>query len=670
MKKFIFFIVLLSVVVYGQHYKRVTDIIEKERTSASRFFNKIKSAPDQKNVDAVYYKLDLTMNMNGSSLTMVGDVTGRFKSKVDGLTEIKLDFVNVQDGGIPWDNFSVSGPVANYTHQNDVITIQFLEGIQADSLVEVTIHYEGYPSASGFQGFDFNPDVNGHPLISTLSEPYLARTWWPCIDNPRDKADSVDIILTVPANMIAASNGSLVDTIYHDNNMVTYVWEERYPITTYLVSLAISEYSVFTETWNYNNIQMPLMYFVLPEDRREAQSSYSSIKNMMTAFSEYFGIYPFYQEKYGQAYFTWGGGMEHQTLTSIGSTSRYWEYIYAHELGHQWFGDLVTCENWHEIWMNEGFASYTEALWEEYKGGKEAYLSYIQNNLSSIYSFGTRPLYVQDTTKINDIFHWTVYEKGMWVLHMLRHVVGEENFFHIMQQYPNDPRFAFSTVNTTQFKEFCEEVTGMDLDTFFSQWVYYGGFPIIDWNWRMSGDDTLTIAILQKQSTEFTNYTYYEMPVPFELEGLSSSLYTVNAPMQAMEYQEIKLPVSEQIVNVNIDPEKWVLMISNQSQALDTPGGGQIIKDFRIVGNFPNPFNPSTQFLLNIPEAGNLEITIYDVSGREIFSDTRVISAATRAYSYLWDGVDKFGKDVSSGIYLAGFKLNNHQKFHKVIKIK
>ena len=212
----------------------------------------------------------------------------------------------------------------------------------------------------------------------------------------------------------------------------TFHWHEQYPIATYLVSIVAGEYAHFQDYYEYGGDEpMLLDYYVYPDELVRAKTIFDEMHDYLDALSFYFGPYPFLKEKYGQARYNWGGAMEHQTLTSIGQVKPEWRYVYVHELGHQWFGDLVTCASWTDIWLNEGFASYSEALYAEWDGyyghppGIEAYHAYMA---TQDYRDG-RTIHIADTTQISNIFNIIVYDKGSWVLHMLRGMIPSFSIF-------------------------------------------------------------------------------------------------------------------------------------------------------------------------------------------------------------------------------------------------
>jgi len=613
--------------------------------------------PDSSDYDQLYYDLNFTITTTPQNLSAT--VTGIFRSKVNGLSQIKLNFDSRES--LPyWDNFSISGNVSRYQHSNDVLRLTLDRPYNTGETFSITIKYSGLPGEKGFKGFEFDRNEYGNLVISTLSEPYGAQTWWPCKDDPADKLDSVRITVTVPNGFIVASNGILEKVYNNPDSTTTFSWNEKYPITTYLVSLAIANYATFSDSFIYAPGKvMPIDYFVYPEHLSAAQSAFKRIPDMLEVYSQLFGLYPFAEEKYGHAEFEWGGAMEHQTCTSIGKVSASWETIYAHELAHQWFGNLVTCRNWQNIWMNEGFATFSEAIWLEKAYGKNAYTEYINYYLNFMSSWAKQPIYRYEIDNPDFIFHPTVYTKGMWVLHMLRHLVGDEIFFEILRKYPNDPQFFHKNVTTEDFCDFCEKLSGMDLDWFFQQWIYEPFYPVYHWGYysfRRNGQFFLFLQIDQKQS----DYGYshlYKMPIDISIVYDDGSKDTLTI-WDSLATQTFELPIKGKIKNIFFDPETLVL-----KEAVRVPVTIINLPKFQTSGfhlyqNFPNPFNSTTRIPFTLDSSGHVNLEIYDITGRKIRS--LINGFYDKGDVVLWDGKDDHNLPVANGIYI--YRLRSHGK--------
>ncbi len=512
------------------------------KTSRVLIENPQEPTRNQLDIDVHYYDIDLEIFPN--SETISGAVDVYFTSLTNNMQTLDVDLTQ----SLSITSITQNGNILNYFHQNNLLSITLETSLSVGESAHVLIEYNGEPESSGFGSFGFS-HAYGEDMIWTLSEPYGARNWWPCKDTPNDKADSVDISVTVPEHLIVASNGILVNEEENGNHK-TYHWEERYPITTYLVSLAIYPYEIFYDWFHYgDNDSMRLDYYVYPENYNNAYSNYMLTKNMLTGFSERFGLYPFIEEKYGHADFVWGGGMEHQTMTSMGGTS---QYLISHELGHQWWGDMVTCANFHHIWLNEGFATYSQAMWYEIRDNN---INSLHNEMANKVYYGAGSIYVSDTTNINAIFSSNLsYNKASWVLHMLRHIMGDDAFFAGLQEYGDQYRFS-STV-TEQFTEVMSTVHGQDLTSFINRWIYGQYYPQYQSNpsFSLNDDGTFQVEVIisQTQSSEI-----FPMPVDIQLETVSEQITFVADVTE--NNQVFSFIIDSQPLSVELDPDHWIL---------------------------------------------------------------------------------------------------------------
>jgi len=455
----------------------------------------------------------------------------------------------------------LEGNEISYSHFNDYIIVGTKDTknkLTGSKDFTIDINYQGSPRNMGFDSFSFK-SFDNEPAIYTLSEPDYAPSWWPCKDLPEDKA-TFEMAITVPNQLTAVSNGLLQEIKDESNGDKTFYWRSTYPITTYLVSIAIGKYERWNETYKSldGSKQMPVDYYAYPSYTEKAKADWKNTVEMLEFFSKTFGEYPFINEKYGMAMFGWiGGAMEHQTISSMGytlvtGTGKY-ENVVVHELVHQWFGDAVSPGKWKDIWLNEGFASYGEALWQEYKNGKGAYNDFMKKE-----DYG----YFQGTVYDPEgfIFGPTVYNKGAWCLHMLRGVAGDSVFFKIVRTYFE--KFKYKNATTQDFKKVCEEVSGTDLTYFFDQWIFAGtGRPIYKYSWKTedfqdqhgSGIYTLRINLRQTQD----DYDVYKMPVKVTVktDNGSQELSFFND----MKTQQFEHPVNGKPIEVLIDNENWIM---------------------------------------------------------------------------------------------------------------
>lgn len=531
----------------------------------------MKETVAQSHYDVKYYRLDL--NLNDTTEIVSGSVYMYAEALIDGFNVVELNFFDNSQMYV--DSVKSNDALLSFFWNNDIIQI-FLNDIYDHEPFDVTVYYHGHPLEGGLQSFDWgyhgSPSV---PIMCTLSEPYFAQAWWPCKDLPRDKADSADINITVRSDLYVASNGLLREIVDHGSTK-TYKWHEKYPITTYLISIAATNYTIFSNWYHpISGDSMEVIYYVYPERLSQAQALWPITPSMIEYFANTFGEYPFVEEKYGMAHFTWGGAMEHQTNTSFSSTW-YAEWVIAHELAHQWWGDYITCHNWHHIWLNEGFASYCEALWVAYAYGESNYHPY----MNSMQFWGGGSIFIEDTTNAWNIFGTIVYDKGAWVLHMLRHIVGDSTFFEILRSYYSDPRFAHGAADTEGFQDVCETVSGMDLDYFFQEWIYGTYYPKYQYSYTYEsvGGDWYDVFIHIDQ-TQTSDPLHFTMPIDVDIS--TYSMDTTAVVFNDPRHKDFTIRVLSAGISVALDPDKWILRtVSTTSYGMnivttDLPSGPQ-----------------------------------------------------------------------------------------------
>lgn len=500
----------------------------------------------QYKLDVLHYNIRLDLYPEDQLLK--GQVVLKAALKDSNLNEIDLNFHdNMKISGL-----SVDGKPAKYQNEGTRLSIE--PGTSLPDTFDIEIKYEGKPEREGFGSFTFGKKY-GHWVVYNLSEPNYASTWFPCNDIPSDKA-LIDMSITNDSIYVSASNGILVDTT-NEGARKTYHWKTLYPISTYLICLYSSVYKNFSDTYISQDKQdtMPIEYYAFPEDEENAKADFGGHPEMIDYFSKTFGEYPFIKEKYGVAEFLWQvGAMEHQTLTGIGSNfvggKRFFTDVYVHELAHQWFGDAVGPETWKDIWLNEGFATYCEALYVEHLAGQKALRSSMMSKFDESFS-GT--LY----NPADDLFSSLVYDKGAWVLNMLRWEIGDELFFRSLRAYYE--KYKYKNASTSDFKEICEESSGRNLDQFFKQWVFEGdNVPHVDYSWT-SREDSSRFDITLKLSQVEEGYADYNLPIEFLFKSESGNTKTEILRMISDE-QKFDLKLDFEPVEVIPDPDNRLLV--------------------------------------------------------------------------------------------------------------
>jgi aminopeptidase N len=651
--KIFFTFLLLSTGLFAQEYD--PKIADMEKAAHSNIFSLSKiNYPGESKIDVTYYKLDLILTHTPNYLIGAVDIIAR----VDTFS-ITNFFLDLQDN-MNVDSVLLNGISTTFNHTDDEVTIDLDRTYDQYETFSVVIYYQGVPSASGWGSFKFGTH-SGHPIISTLSQPYGASDWWPCKDTPADKVDSADIWITVDESMIPISNGMLQDIILNGDRTHTYKWKEQYPIAHYLISLAITNYQQYYTYYNYSPTDsMIIAHYNYPENfNNNRKVLLDETSAMIEVFSQRYGEYPFVDERYGHAEFTgmFGGAMEHQTCSSMGHYSR---GIIAHELAHQWFGDMITCRDWHHIWLNEGFASYSEGVYYEAIGGRSSYNQFI---LSEMYyakqAQGT--IWVQDITSIDEIFNgFRSYAKGGIVLHMLRGVVGDSTFFDIMRAYAAHPDYAYSVATTENFQAVAESVYGQSLDYFFQEWIYGEKYPRYTAEWsktHLSGDEyRINLNISQVVNP---NPAFFTMPVQIKLN--TSSGDTVITVFNNEQDQEFEIVVLGKPTSLEFDPNNFILktvtVVSNTDDITN-------LYEFSLEQNYPNPFNPSTKIKYQIANTGFVNLQVYDILGNEVVT---LINKEMQTGNY---EVEFDAPGLPSGIYFYKLKAGSFVETKKMVLLR
>jgi hypothetical protein len=513
------------------------------KTEALRL--KSTSDPLAEQTDVLHYRLDFEIDPVAEYID--GSNTMTVRTLVDEVTEFhfwlhRAMYITA---------VKIEGRVAAWRRlDTEVIEVSLGRTFARDETFELQVHYQGSPETIGWGSIVFETQ-NREPVISTLSEPWYSYTWWPVKEDNRDKA-SGELLITVPDELTVVSNGVLVDVDNLAGGKRRFHWSTEYPMSPYLFAFSATRYNTFGEDYVHAEGSMPVEFFVYPgSDTAQNRGLWRLSVDMLAAFGDLYGPYPFINEKYAIYQFPWGGGMEHQTATGQGG---FWEYLTAHELAHQWWGDMVTCATWSDIWLNEGFATYSEALWFEHKSGTPdpTALRAAMNQRRPTGLSGT--VYVHEPSSVSRIFSSSYsYRKGAWALHMLRGVIGDETFFTALEAYRE--RFEYLSATTDEFREVVEDVWGGDLQWFFDQWIYGGGAPAYRYGWReheVGGRRYLEVSLGQDQSE-----AAFEMPVTIETLELGEwRRYTV---WNDEPGEHFLIPVSAPVDQVYLDPDDWIL---------------------------------------------------------------------------------------------------------------
>jgi aminopeptidase N len=524
--------------------------------------------------DLLHNNLDI--EIIPATTTITGSNTMTIRSLVNNLTEftfmLRSNFTvsQVQFNGAT--NLAAPAAVGSYGRR-----VTLPRPIALGETFTLRIAYSGQAVSRGFGSIEFTT-LGGQDAVFTLSEPYFAATWWPAKDGdfgqPGDNTDKAtfDIAITAPAAMTVATNGLLqgIDTL--SGNRRKHRWATNYPMATYLAAFGAATYTTYNGTYNYplpggGTGTMPLNFFVSPSsDTQALRNVWLRSIDMMAAFRPVFGEYPFVNEKYGIYQFTFGGGMEHQTMTGQSASTS--ESLTAHELGHQWWGDAVTCRTWSDIWLNEGFATYSECIWQERRNGspdRAALLAAINARRPATLDSGS--VYRYDTSSVNSIFSSTyVYNKGAWVLHTLRKTLGDPVFFQLIQDYR--AQYEGSAATTDDFAAVVSATAGRDMTTYFDAWVYGEATPVFASGFQrvsINGRDYLKLRVRQTQTAPASDFFPAGLDVRVTAAGGTQDAFVL--PASRTSWHIIPLSVSGTVSAVTLDREDWVLNRGKTSEA-------------------------------------------------------------------------------------------------------
>jgi aminopeptidase N len=495
---------------------------------------------NQHKIDVLHYNINIDLYPENKSIR--GDVEITARKLDNSLERIDLNFYDNYDIEGVW----LNGQEASFTLIKTRLTI--IDKPAASDTFRLRVVYSGKPRRAGLSAFAFGT-VKGKSAVYTINEPTYASSWFPCNDIPSDKAQLTVSISNTPEKT-SLSNGRLV-SVTEQEGRKTFTWETVYPVSTYLVAVYSSDYENFNDIYISRDGKdtMEVQYYAFTHNAEQAKIDFRGHTEILKVFSELFGEYPFIKEKYGVAEFLWNiGAMENQTITGIGtnfvSGNRFFTDIYVHELAHSWWGNAVGPETWKDIWLNEGFATYSEALYFEVLHGTDALTSTMMGKFDE--NFQGR-LYDP-----SDLFSPTIYSKGAWVVHMLRWELGDSLFFNVLREYFQ--QYKYKTASTKDFQTLVETLSGKSLSWFFNQWVLEGDDQInLDYNWEYDEQKKI-VRLRTKQVQQYQNYIF-----SLELEiktGGGSDKKVIRIDKREAEFE---LPVLEKPVEVIADPGNRLL---------------------------------------------------------------------------------------------------------------
>jgi aminopeptidase N len=624
--------------------------------------------------DARFYRMDLDLPMTDGSMSAHCGVW--LASEVASLDTVRFDFTqlvcdSVKRGGQSLD-FN-----ASFLYLDVYLDTPLAQG---DSIyIDIWYHRTSSTSNTGFYYYlQGSGGGRNHSVCYSMTEPEDARYWFPCWDQPWDKAEQgCQVNITVPDSFQACANG-LLDSITVGGGKRTYWWTHRYPIPTYLINFAASVFAVWQQRAKASPTDsIPVINYIWPEDSSASASSFHNTPDMVEFYSEpdRFGEYPFLEEKYGMvAVYPFDfGGMEHQTMTTV---HRNWvtrgsESGIAHELGHMWYGDNVTCHDWREIWLNEGGASYLDPLWMEHFHGHSQFLQDMQDYATYFYQSDQRdrhPIYNPGLSRLFEYGH--TYCKAAWVNHMLRYVEGDTVFdqpgiwWQTERAYLDS--FAYGTATTEDRKCVHEALTGLELDWFFDEWVHMAGFPNYTVNWfGRETTDGWEIVIDVGQNNGAQAPECFHMPVEI-LVGTTGGDTLLHLDITQNPQRSV-VPVAAMPNSVVFDPGRWILgrhSITNGIESEIDPTVGVSRPTLHPVA--PNPVREHALVRFSIPNAQNVTVLVVDATGRAV---RRLWAERAEAghHTVVWDRRSDDGRKLPSGVYVLRLDTDGRTDIRKVV---
>lgn len=589
------------------------------------------------NYDVHFYELDLEME--------------RTSTYVQGVVQIHATALVDMDVLIfeLWDDFFIEDVILNgmmavpYTREESAVVVPVAFGAGEEFFIEVI--YEGSPPTGGGPlggGGMTNASSPswGNQVTWSLSEPFAAYEWFPCKQSLTDKADSITVKVTTSAENMVGSNGLLTAVVPLPGGKERYEWHSNYPIDYYLISISIARYVEHTIYAEIADVADPVMIQNFIYDNPDCLPYFladiNQTADFIELFSDVYGPYPFHNEKYGHSMAPIGGGMEHQTMTTQGYFA---PWLTAHELGHQWFGDHVTCGSWSDIWLNEGFASYSEEIMlAAIYGDAEAGAS-MEDRHNNVMGEPGGSVWVEDSLTVNRIFSGRLsYDKGAAIVHTLRFLINDDDvFYEMLRTYQTE--FANSTARLADFKGVAETVTGLDLTAFFNEWYYGEGYPTYEIEYaHVDGE----LIVLLRQNTSMDGVTpYFTNDIELEVVKGDGSAEIVRLTGINGEISYHSFAIEGEITDFNLDPKNWII---NQYAGAEENNAILSISEKELAVNiYPNP---TIDELIIEQDGLNTSYLIMDANGKTLLrgnlksnkSSVNVSSLANGIYILSIDG--------------------------------
>ena len=499
-------------------------------------YNEVPNYGRSRDFDLQHLKLELSFDLESRNL--LGTATLTVAPLSGDVRELSLD-----SAGLEIDSVTSAGRKLAFRTEEQKLIVSLDRQYASGTAVAVTVHYSAHPARGLFFVFPdkFHADRPKQIWANGDTAGGNNRYWFPGYDFPNDKT-TTEMLVTVPNGWLALSNGKLAGKT-EGKGGTTFHWVQEKPISTYLISLVAGEFDHGEDAW-----QVPVEYYVPHGRGGDIPRTFGRTVDMLQFFSDHIAPYPW--AKYAQAMVdTFGGGMENVSATTEGAAAIIKERdfedqkprtdgLIAHEMAHQWFGDLVTCADWRHTWLNEGFATYFEALWEEHAYGRDVF-EFKEYTAGRGITSQTSPASVVPPTGQNAdnpaSAYGLIYNKGGWTLNMVRGQLGDARFWKAIQHYAN--KFALRTATTGDFVEAITESTGQDLEWLFDQYVYRPGFPDFEASWDYDAGARMAHLSLKQTQKAAGKAALFDVPLEVEILGKGEPrTHTIRANREAQDF--------------------------------------------------------------------------------------------------------------------------------------
>lgn len=636
-------IVLINVLsLEAQHVINVEQKFH-EHSTPENLFGSRSETPTAVAVDVIHAQIRI--DAEPGNRVIWGDVTLQYKLKRE-IDTLWLDFDNnsLMRVTTVQDDFNQN---SNYYRSGNFLVIPLTGKQDTSSIHRIRIRYNGEPMGSDI----FNYFRSDSTHVWTRAEPYGARYWWPCIMTLQDKIDSVDIILSHSKNVTGVANG-LLETVDSSRSTAITHWKHRYPVAYYLIAWSIGKYEHVTQNLSWKNKSIKVENYLFENQVFWVDSVEDQLVETFSLFDSLFGEYPFKEEHYGHVQTSMGGGMEHQTMSHMRDLN---QPLVAHELAHQWFGNKVTCGSWEDLWLNESFATYLTALTYEAGFGDQEWMEWKRNTSRYITGVNTGSVFPVDTNKFGILFNYRLtYNKGAYVLHTLRHQIGDKAFFEGVNNFLHDPKLSYDFAKTKDLRQHLEVTSKRNLSEFFDDWYLGEGHPNFDLYYYLNGDE-LFFEIYQNGSATNSPFFNIDLPIGVYKNGKRiDTTFTINKPTEVYSMSFKEIPDS-----VVIDPEYNVLIGERnvtEEEHVNVGIANELDNQIGVV-LFPNPVND----ILNVRlQTSSVEPVLYSIN--------TITGSVVQSGELVKNNQVIHLPDVEPGVYLIEFKYMGLTQVKRIIK--